>query len=209
MRCLERSPLRCPTCAVRVVPESAYCHRCGVQLPASHGNVDARCTDVDDVRETTLWEGTFSWKGMAHELGLMVIATLVMAVAGKNLLADASSLRFAWGVIGVAWAVVMLVLTVRKCSVRYVLTNHRFIHNRGIVLRRVNRIESIDIDDVSVEQNLLQRILGAGEIWIRSRDESHPRFRMTGIAGVRHVSELLEQTRRAEQIRRGVFVEPV
>lgn len=164
---------------------------------------------ANDDEEITLWTGTYSWQGMAHEVGLALLATIFLLLAGSQVFADKASRQVAWSVVGLTWFVLVCVLLVRKLAVRYEITNQRLIHKRGIFRRSVNRIEAIDIDDVGVEQNLLERILGAGQVWIRSSDQSHPRMRMGGIASVHRVSELIDETRRRERLRRGVYVETI
>ena len=73
--------------------------------------------------------------------------------------------------------------------------------------RVIDRIETIDIDDVSVKQTLLERLLNIGTIVVMSSDRTVPQLRMEGIDHVNHVADLIDNTRRAERQRRGLHLE--
>lgn len=129
---------------------------------------------------------------------------MILVLAGLQLFGDRSLLQIAWSVVGLAWLMIVSLMSTRKMVVRYEWTNQRLVHCEGMFFRRVARIEVVDIVDVSVERNLLEKILGVGSIWIRSSDLSHPTLRMCGIANVRRVSELIDDTCRQERLRRNV-----
>ena len=77
-------------------------------------------------------------------------------------------------------------------SVHYLLTTQRFIHETGI-LRRVNdRIELLDMDDITFEQGLLERLVGVGTIRIASQ-----RSQPSGTRARRH----RERQARGESVR--------
>ena len=94
-------------------------------------------------------------------------------------------------------------------SVHYQLTTQRFIHKSGILKRVTDRIEVIDIDDVTYEQGIVQRMLGVGKIRITSSDRSHPELVLSGINDVATIADLIDDTRRAERRRRGVHIETI
>jgi len=100
-------------------------------------------------------------------------------------------------------------LAARKLGVHYELTSQRFIHKAGILSRRTDRIELIDIDDVSYVQGIVQRMLGIGSIKITSSDRSHPELSMLGIDGVERVADMIDDARRAERRRRGLHIEAI
>jgi hypothetical protein len=72
-----------------------------------------------------------------------------------------------------------------------------------------DRIEVIDVDDVSCEQGIVERMLGVGTIRIQSSDRTHPELSLLGIENVRQVAELIDDTRRKERQRRGLHIEAV
>ena len=65
-------------------------------------------------------------------------------------------------------------LAYRKLTCKYRLTSQRFIHESGLLKRVTDRIEVIDIDDVSFEQRIVERIVGVGTVKVKSSDRSHP-----------------------------------
>jgi hypothetical protein len=67
----------------------------------------------------------------------------------------------------------------------------------------------IDIDDVTVRQGPIERMLGVGTISIRSSDTTDPQLDLPGIEDAKHVADLIDGTRRAERQRRGMFMENV
>jgi hypothetical protein len=107
------------------------------------------------------------------------------------------------------WLYCLAVLGLRRLSVHYVLTTRRFIHERGI-LRRVNdRIEVLDMDDITFEQRLWERLTDVGTIRIASHDRTNPELILPGIENVKEVATVLDNARLAERRRRGLHVEQI
>jgi hypothetical protein len=67
----------------------------------------------------------------------------------------------------------------------------------------------IDIDDVTLRQGLIERMFDVGTIHVRSSDMTHGNLSMVGIEDARTVTDLIDNTRRAERQRRGLFMENV
>ena len=97
----------------------------------------------------------------------------------------------------------------RKLNVDYQLTTQRFVHQTGILRRVTNRIEAIDIDDVSYEQGIFERVVNVGAICIISSDRSHPELILRGIDQVGDVAKLIDITRHKERLQRGLHIEAV
>jgi hypothetical protein len=72
-----------------------------------------------------------------------------------------------------------------------------------------DRIEVIDIDDVTYEQGLVQRMLGVGTIRIASSDRTHPELVLSGIDGVQQVADTIDDIRRKERRKRGLHIESI
>ena len=103
----------------------------------------------------------------------------------------------------------MVRLFYRQLAEHYYLTNRRFIHERGLLWRVIDRIEAIDIDDVSYQQGPIERLLGVGSIQIRSSDNSHPQLELLGIEKAREIAEQIDEVRRQERRKRGLHIESV
>ncbi len=96
-------------------------------------------------------------------------------------------------------------IAARTCSYR--LTRYRLFHEHGILGRVTNRMETIDIDDVTVQQSFIERMLNIGTIIVRSSDRTEPELRLRGIEHVNDVADLIDNARRAERQRRGLHLE--
>lgn len=162
--------------------------------------------DDDDDGEDELWEGGYSskamigsWVGAAFgSAGLIVVTIFFLALWPVWL----SLLLLMW--VGLACCYYY-----RRWTKKYYLTSQRFIHESGLLKRTTDRIEVIDIDDVSFEQGLVQRMTGVGSITITSSDRSHPELVLRGIDDVKNVAGMIDDTRRKERRRRGLHIEAI
>ena len=157
--------------------------------------------------EVKWWTGTFSWKGMIHEILLAGLASLALVLWGPFLIGGPHGAPLSWFLAGLVWLVLVTALLIRKLRVRYTLTNHRLVHRHGILHRVTHRIETIDLDDISLEQNLLEQLVGVGRIRIASSDVTHPHITLSGIDRADRVAHMMDEARRQERQRRGLYVE--
>ncbi len=107
------------------------------------------------------------------------------------------------------WLYCFAVFGYRRMSVHYLLTTQRFIHERGVLRRVNNRIEVLDMDDITFEQGIFERLAGVGTIRIMSHDRSDPELVLRGIENVPEVTRLIDDARLAERRRRGLHVEQI
>ncbi len=160
-----------------------------------------------DPTEEELWNGAYSPKAL---LGPFILVDLIVAAAlvGVALYWNQPSgwIAFAAGSALVYFALAITVLY-RRITVHYRLTRFRLFHERGVLSRVIDRIETIDIDDVTVRQGPIERMLGIGTIAIASTDRTEPMLYMRGIDHVTAVADLIDSTRRAERQRRGLHLE--
>ena len=160
--------------------------------------------------ELELWSGTYSAKAMVNHWFWAALMTIVLPIGTVVFAADQVG---AWSIIASVIALMWLVLggmvLFQKLDVHYELTNQRLVHKVGILRRITNRIEVIDIDDVTFEQGILERLLGVGSIAIYSSDRTDPTIVLAGIDDVFQVAELIDEARRTERVRRGIHIEAV
>ena len=116
------------------------------------------------------------------------LATVVALVAAAIWLRGLSWWLVLLGALAVLWLYQLATLLYRRTNVRYVLNSQVFIHETGILRRVSDRIEVIQIDDVTFEQTLLDRLAGTGTIRISSADRSHPELVLRGIHDVKRVA---------------------
>ena len=164
--------------------------------------------------ENRLWEGGYSAKAMygtwliLAAVTLAVIAALIVLPILKIMPPIETNVW--WIVLGAllgTWVLGVATFLYRRLSVHYELTTQRFIHSRGILVRTVDRIDVIDIDDVSYVQGIIQRTLGVGKIQLQSKDRSHPSLLLAGIDQVERVSGMIDDVRRKERRKRSLHID--
>ncbi len=230
--------MNCSHCQRPVPPDAAFCPACGQPLgrspaepppaeplpagtPSAGGDGPAASAAAenfplsppgsreDDV-EQELWQGTYSPKAM---IPTGIIAALLTAIA--LIAALALGLKGAWlwtlflGGVLVVWLCLLLRLGYLRLNVSYRLTTQRFVHEEGILRRVTDRIEVIDIDDVTFEQGLIDRLVGVGSIRLSSSDRTHGELWLRGIEQVQEVASQIDAARRHERVRRGLHIEAV
>ena len=164
--------------------------------------------DMGPDDEQELWSGGYSGKAMIGSwigAGIVTIAAIAVAVAIPEPMVQMAA---AAGAV-VLWIVLVCRFLARRLGVHYRLTNHRFFHQRGILNRVTDRIEVIDMDDITFKQGPIERMVNVGSIMITSSDRSSPELWLHGIESPDNVADLLDKARRAERKRRGVHVEQV
>ncbi len=158
-------------------------------------------------QDEELWSGGFSPRAMAGQM----IGAVVISLAGFVAVALWWNRGIGWAALAIAlavlWAMFGLTLLYRRGNVHYRLTRFRLFHQHGILSRVTNRIETIDIDDVTVAQTFIERMLNIGTIVVTSSDRTDPALRLVGILHVNEVADLIDNTRRAERQRRGLHLE--
>ena len=160
--------------------------------------VAGRQDETSSDEEQDLWAGGYSGKAM---YGTWILGGLItVGLVAAAVMIPFPQIGFA---IPVLWVVMLLIFGYKKLSVHYELTSQRFIHKSGILKRVTDRIEVIDIDDVTYEQGIVQRMLGVGTIRIISSDRSHPELVLSGIDQVVKIADMIDDIRRSERRRRG------
>jgi membrane protein YdbS with pleckstrin-like domain len=209
--------MKCQQCGTELAAGSAFCSSCGAQLSATASpppspkqrlSPAARSADPEDPEEA-LWEGRFSKLAMIGSWIGAGLFTLAVIAAGMLVPFDAAMWPWAVGAIAVVWIALVLRLLYQQLSIRYSMTNQRLVHEHGLLWRQTDRIEAIDIDDVSVTQGPIARMVGVGNVKIVSSDQSTPVFYLQGIDDVRAVATMIDEVRRKERRKRGVHIESV
>lgn len=216
--------MKCPHCQAQVTPESVYCHRCGERLSdrtdtprqallsrvAGESTAAALGADANPVDEDrALWRGSYSAKDMVSSWLIAAALTILLPLLLSFIAGDPLVWWILACVLLLIWLGLLAVLIWRKLGVRYELTPTRLIHQRGVLTRHTQRLELIDVDDVGTRQGLIERLLGVGTIVVHSSDRSDPVLAMRGIDRVQAVAATIDDARRAERSRRGLFVESV
>lgn len=222
--------MRCHTCGTETGEGAVFCPQCGDRLalqgeaadegettaaapqspnPAAAADRFRSAADVGDDTEHDIWEGGYSPKAMIGSFALVGVLSIVILAVGFLFAWTAVFLMVAVGVIVVMWLYLGLTLLYRRLNVRYRLTNQRFFHESGILRRVTDRIEVIDMDDITFDQKLVERMLGVGTIHIVSSDRTTPVLDLPGIDQVADISARIDKARRDERVRRGLHIETI
>lgn len=162
-----------------------------------------------DEPEEQLWQGRYAAKAMIGAWALSGLITLVLLVIWCWWRPSGGWWLVLVVVILLLWIYQLGVMKYRQWNVRYELTTQRFIHHTGILRRVTDRIELIDMDDITFEQKLLERFVGVGTIRVTSSDRTHPELVLVGIEDVKQIAGRIDDTRRSERRRRGLHIESI
>lgn len=92
-------------------------------------------------------------------------------------------------------------------ATRYRITNQRVVVETGLLSKRLDQIDLYRIHDYVVERPLGQRLLGTGNLILRTQDRSTPAVTLHGLStDVVVLYERLRNATEAEKRRRGVRV---
>lgn len=155
-------------------------------------------------QEQSLWSGSYSHRSMVGVWIALGFATVLLVAAA--VMFEPISIWIALGLIVLIWGIGILTYLWRRLGIHYELTTQRFIHKDGLLTRHTDRIEVIDISDVSYHQGPVERIFGVGTIVISSSDRSHPELVMVGIDDVSDVATLIDDVRRKERRKRSLHL---
>jgi membrane protein YdbS with pleckstrin-like domain len=231
--------MNCTQCGAEAPAGAAFCPQCGAQLDAARAGNPTRAVAASrlqsavpqgaarDVPEQELWSGAYSPKAMT---GWFIVAALVCAL-GIAAVVYADAGPTGWAAVGIAALVIFgylgLLVAYRRMSVRYRLTTHRLVLEKGILGRTDERVLLVDIDDIAVHQSFINRIFNLGKITLITSDQTakdtpdrdnrdivKPKsgnkgegiLILDGIENPSQVGDLIDEARRTERTRRGLYM---
>ncbi len=89
-------------------------------------------------------------------------------------------------------------------SRRYRLTSQRLFMRTGLIANRLEEIELFRVKDVILEQGVLDRLFGIGQVQVLSTDDSMPRLVVRGIHQPERVKEQIRSAYRAARRHAGM-----
>jgi uncharacterized membrane protein YdbT with pleckstrin-like domain len=216
----------CPECAGQVSPSAVSCPHCGFPLQGAQAALGTAPTAVAGsgagvaTAEQVIWVGTPSLRAMAVDMvatGLyaaVVTAVVALAyepalrfVAGLSRQAAAFVAEYEGGFKLAAILFVATVVGVRLTrllwhalalrSHRYRVTSQRLLFESGVLSKSITEIDMRTVEDITLEQTVMQRLVGVGEIGIVSSDlgpgggRARTRLRLLGVRDARAVRELV------------------
>ena len=208
--------MNCPACQAVMPDDALFCNKCGQRLQESAAAPVAPAEKLrqrgvtPDEPETKLWAGGFSPKAMIGYWLLALLITVGGIIAGIFTGPGAPAVWLLVGLVALAlWGGLFLYYLYLRYGMSYELTSQRLVHKIGILSQTTNRIEVIDIDDVSTYQTFIERMLGVGTIKILSTDTSDPLLTIRGIDDAKRIANMIDNVRRDERRRRGMYIETV
>jgi uncharacterized membrane protein YdbT with pleckstrin-like domain len=137
-------------------------------------------------------------KAGTFALGILLIAGFVIG-----------AVNFDQPLIAIGAGVVVLWLLGVAAYIRtqvFEVTSQRLRWTRGIVTKRTDELELYRVLDVSLVEPLLYRLVGAGNIEIRSADTTTPQLTLPAVKGARELREQLRSAVEQCRDRKGVRV---
>jgi uncharacterized membrane protein YdbT with pleckstrin-like domain len=197
--------MRCSQCGAETPDSSAFCPKCGAALkqPSAPFAPPAAATATAAVPEKTLWTGRFSARAESLHFILWLVWLGILATLYLTLLAQQTRPVHLF-LLGAALLPGLLLLfrtAIEKLSTRYRLTNQRLFRQRGLLSRRLDELELIRVDDVSVTQDFVQRLLNVGTVTLLTTDSTDPKLTIEGIADPLALKELIRTQVRARRSR--------
>jgi len=211
----------CPSCSTELPADAGFCVKCGAAVgggqaaaapavaPAERLRAASSAAAANSEPEVTLWHGSYSPKAMYGSWLLAALATVAAVIASAASSYLPVVMLVAWGLVAAYWLWLIGYFVITRLSVDYTLTNQRLIHKTGILRQVTNRLEVIDVDDVTFEQGIIERLFGVGTIRLLSSDVSDPKLTLRGIDDVQNVATLIDNARREERRKRGLYMESV
>jgi len=190
--------MSCNKCGAAVAEGSAFCSKCGAPVSTVAAPVAVPLQHPPPLAEPEqeLWKGRFSGKSQGHWWVLWFLSMPALVYLWFRIPTELQKKPYAlWVFVAAAVLPVLFIVwsfLIEKLSTRYRLTNYRLFKETGILSREINEIELVRIDDVSVRQNILQRIFNVGIITvIAPHDQTDPRLELLGIENPIEVKEMI------------------
>lgn len=99
----------------------------------------------------------------------------------------------------------LIVYELRRRSIHYRVTTQRIVIERGVFSKRMDQLDVYRITDYAIEQPFSQRLLGTGNLILKSMDTTNPEIRIDAVkTDIRGLYENLRRATELERQRRGV-----
>ena len=209
--------MKCNDCGEQVPADAAFCPKCGVQVRAASrpaapaertGAAKVRPATKADTPEEELWSGRYSPQAMTGSFigaGLLFVAAMI----GASFIGPLGWMGVTIGAV-VVFGYLGLLLVYRRLSTHYRLTTQRLLRDRGVLSRTGDHLLVVNIDDVTVTQGLFERMFNVGTIILHTKDKTTEQegegvMTMIGIENPRRVADMIDEVRRTERNRRGLY----
>jgi len=167
--------------------------------------------------EVVVWEATYSMRNFIGRIAgrlILTLAWVALATYTWGMGHDSpshSSLTWAAGaVVALLWLLLVVRVLQARYSHFYRLTNRRLFVSTGLVNRRRDMMELLNIKDVfTSQQSLLDRWLGLGTVVVVPDQKDIPTFPLPGVDDPKEVMDLIWHQARTERDQRTVKVDSI
>jgi uncharacterized membrane protein YdbT with pleckstrin-like domain len=152
----------------------------------------------NEQNEQVIYEGRPSWRSI---LGFYIAGLAIVAVAAAIAYA-VSGAGLAAAVGGGVFVLLVIVGWLKRVSTRYSITDRRMRIQRGIVRRHVEETRVERVQNVTVSQGVLERILQIGTVdFDTASNREDDTFQFRGIAQPEKITRLVDQAHEANEAR--------
>lgn len=167
----------CPSCneSIQAPADMAglawKCQQCGeVALVPMEGEAGVEEIEGDRPEETELYHGR---PAMFRNAPLKFIGCIILiAVFGLGL-------------------ILLLVWWLKCVATTLIITTRRVVVEEGIVSKYTNEVRLVDIRNVKVSQNVMQRLFNVGRLDVSTAGTSGVEISVRGIANPQHVADII------------------
>ena len=152
----------------------------------------------NEQNEQVIYEGRPSWRSI---LGFYIMGLVVAVVAGAiAYLVSGGGLGAAVG--GGVFVLLLIVGWLKRISTRYTITDRRLQIKRGIIARNVEEARVERVQNVTVKQGILERILQVGTVdFDTASNRADDTFQFRGVAQPEKITRLVDQAHSANEQR--------
>jgi uncharacterized membrane protein YdbT with pleckstrin-like domain len=144
--------------------------------------------------EQVIYEGRPSWRSI---LGFYIVGLVIVAAAAAiGYFAGGAAIAAAAG--GAVFVILLLVGWLKRIATRYSITDRRLRIQRGILSRNTEETRVERIQNVTVSQSVLERVLRVGTVdFDTASNRPDDTFQFRGIADPSEVVRLVDQASEA------------
>ncbi len=160
-----------------------------------------------DDTEQVYYEGSPQLRGELGRSLLWIVLGLAIIAAPILLTVFAQMAIPWWGYVAAdgVGLVLLAVPWIRMKAISYRISNYRIDLERGLIGRTIDTLELWHIDDVGFRQSIWDRIVGVGNITVRSGDDTTPLLELRSLPHAKSLFDTLKQRVIAVKRQRGVI----
>jgi uncharacterized membrane protein YdbT with pleckstrin-like domain len=146
---------------------------------------------AEEIMEDTIYQGRTS---LINYAGLLGLAALFILLSSPILVVP--EVR-GFGIVVMACGALMIAIAyLNVYATSFTVTSERVIQRKGLLSRRVSEVEIADIRNVQVNQGIVQRIFGIGNVGISTAGQAGVEIVFSGIKRPQPVADMIREQRK-------------